>query len=61
MFGLSVGAILELAAAIALIVIGVLQYRKRDREGARTGSQAAVLLFLVAAIMIMHALYGFES
>ena len=60
MSGVSVGTILELAVAGLLIGVGVLQYRKRDAEGARTGSQAAVILFAIAAILIIHALVGFE-
>ena len=57
---LSVGTILELIVAGALIVVGVFQYRKRANDGSRTGSQAAVILFVIAAIMIIHALFGLE-
>jgi len=50
---------IELAAAIALIVAGVLLYRRRDRADTY-GSQGAVILFVVAAIMGIHALGGLD-
>ena len=48
--------IIELVAAAALIVLGVLQYRRRSAEGEQYGSQSAVLLFVAAALMLVHAL-----
>ena len=51
---MTTGAILEVLAALALIGVGVWQYRKRIVDGSRTGSQGAVFLFLIAAIMLMH-------
>ena len=48
--------IIELVAAAALIVLGVLQYRKRSAEGEQYGSQSAVLLFVAAALVLVHAL-----
>jgi hypothetical protein len=48
--------IIELVAAVALIVLGVLQYRRRSAEGERYGSQSAVLLFVAAALVLVHAL-----
>ena len=47
--------LLELALALALIVAGVLLYRRRD-PAERYGSQGAVLLFAVGAIVTVHAL-----
>jgi hypothetical protein len=49
------GRIVELAVAVAFLVAGVLLYRRRDRNDAY-GSQGAVLLFVVAAILAIHAL-----
>lgn len=46
--------VIELVAAAALFVVGVLQYRKRSHDGARYGSQSAVLLFIVGAILAIH-------
>ncbi|QIK79040.1 hypothetical protein G7077_09190 [Sphingomonas piscis] len=48
-------ALLELLAGIVIFVAGLWLYRKRGREDGRRGSQTAVLLFAVAAIMIIHA------
>jgi hypothetical protein len=45
----------ELAVAVAFLVAGVLLYRRRDKTDAY-GSQGAVLLFVVAAILAIHAL-----
>ena len=57
---MTTGAIIEVLVALALIGVGVWQYRKRSAEGARYGSQGAVFLFLIAAIMLMHGLGAFE-
>ena len=46
---MSVGAIIEVAVAAALLVAGVISYR-------RGGDQGAVLLFIVAVIMLIHGL-----
>jgi hypothetical protein len=52
----TVQQVIELVAAVALIVLGVLQYRKRSADGAQYGSQSAVLLFLVAVLLAIHGL-----
>ena len=54
--GLSVATILELVAAAALIVGGIWLYRKRGREDPNHGSQSAVLLMAVGAILLVHGL-----
>jgi hypothetical protein len=48
--------ILELALAFALFAAGVVLYRRRAADGERYGSQGAVLLFVVGAIVGIHAL-----
>jgi hypothetical protein len=48
--------IIELVAAAVLIALGVLQYRRRSAEGGQYGSQSAVLLFVAAALVLVHAL-----
>lgn len=53
---MTTGTILELAAAAALIVGGILLYRKRGREDPLHGSQSAVLLMVVGAILAIHGL-----
>ena len=48
---------LEVALAAALIVGGVLLYRRRGPEGqARTGSQTAVILIFIGLILAIHGL-----
>ena len=57
MSGVSVGAIIELAVAAALIIGGVILYRRRGAEGeAKTGSQTAVILMFIGAILAIHGL-----
>jgi len=51
---MSATQILELGVAAALIALGIWQYRKRDSQGARYGSQGAVILFVIAALLIVH-------
>jgi hypothetical protein len=46
---------IELAAAVLLLVAGVFFYRRRDRSDTY-GSQGAVILFVVGAIVAIHAL-----
>jgi hypothetical protein len=56
---MTTGRSIELAAAIVLIVTGVVLYRRRDKSDSY-GSQGAVILFVVAAIMAIHALGGLD-
>ena len=53
----STGSLIELAAAVAIFVVGVWLYRRRDKSDTY-GSQGAVILFVVAAIMGIHAIGG---
>ena len=48
--------LIELAFAAALIVGGILLYRRRGREDPRQGSHAAVILMMIGAIVAIHAL-----
>jgi len=57
---MTVGAMIELAAAVALIGFGVWLYRARKQADRSYGSQGAVLLFVVGAIMALHALGAFN-
>ena len=50
------GSIIEVVAALALFGVGIWQYRRRAQDGSRYGSQGAVILFTVAAIMLIHGL-----
>jgi hypothetical protein len=54
---------IELAAAIIILAAGIWLYRRRGVGGPNDdsyGSQGAVLLFAVAAIMGIHALGGLD-
>lgn len=53
---MTTGRAIELAVAAALLLAGVVIYRRRDRADSY-GSQGAVLLFIVAAIVAIHALH----
>ena len=49
--------IIEVVIAAALIVGGVILYRRRGAEGeAETGSQTAVILLFIGAIVAIHGL-----
>jgi len=48
-------SIIEVAVALALLIAAAWLYRRRS-AGQRYGSQGAVLLLAVAAIMLIHAL-----
>lgn len=52
---LSSGRMVELAAAVLILVAGIFLYR-RPKASDGYGSQGAVILFVVAAIMGLHAL-----
>ena len=46
---------IELAAALVILGVGVWLYRRRDKSDSY-GSQGAVILFVIAVIMAVHAL-----
>ena len=52
--------IIEVLVAAALFALGVWQYRRRSAEDPNHGSQGAVILFVIAAIIAMHGLGLFE-
>ena len=47
---------IEIAVAALLIVGAVVLYRKRGRDDPQHGSQSAVLLLVVGAILMIHGL-----
>ena len=57
---MTAGRMIELAAAVAILVAGVWLYRHNRAVDRGYGSQGAVLLFAVAAIMGVHALGGLD-
>ena len=61
MFGrYSSSALIELAVAVLILAAGVWLYRRPKAEGDSYGSQGAVILFVVAAIMGIHAIGGLK-
>ena len=56
---MSLGRMAELAAAVLILAAGIWFYRRRDKSDSY-GSQGAVILFVVAAIMAIHALGGLD-
>ena len=52
---MSLGRMIELAAAVVILGAGIYFYRRRDKADSY-GSQGAVILFVVAAIMAIHSL-----
>ena len=60
---MTTGRIIELAVAVAILAAGLWLYRRRvatDTGADAYGSQGAVILFVVAAIMGIHALGGLD-
>ena len=59
---MSVPDILKLAAAVLLIVAGILQYRRRSRDPDNRGygSQSGVLLLFIGIILLIYALGGLD-
>ena len=54
--GVPISTIIELAVAAALLVGAVVLYRKRGKADPEHGSQTAVLLLVIGAIMLIHGL-----
>jgi len=57
---MTTGRMIELAVAIIFFVARVWIYRSRRNANEGYGSQGAVLLLVVAAIMAIHALGGLD-
>ena len=53
---MSLGNILELVAAVALIVAAIWLYRRRGRDDPNHGSQTAVLVLVIGVLMLIHGL-----
>ena len=49
------GRLIELIAAVLMLVASIYLYRRRDKSDSY-GSQGAVILLVVAGIMALHAL-----
>ena len=57
---MSLGEMIEIAVGVAMLVAAIWLYRKRAREDANHGSQSAVLLLVVAAILLIHGFGAME-
>ena len=53
---MSVNEALELSFGAALVAGAVVLYRRRGREDTNYGSQTAVLLLFIGAILLIHGL-----
>ena len=51
---------IEIAIGVAMLAAAVWLYRKGAREDGQYGSQGAVLLLIVAAILLIHGFGGFD-
>ena len=52
--------LIELAVALSLMIAAIFLYRKRGKADPRHGSQTAVLMLAIGAIMAIHAVGGLE-
>ena len=57
---MTVVEMIEIAVGVVMLVAAVWLYRKGAREDANHGSQGAVLLLVVAAILLIHGLGGMD-
>jgi hypothetical protein len=57
---MTTGRMIELAAALLILLASIWLYRSRKTADQGYGSQGAVLLLVVAAIMAIHALGGLD-
>jgi hypothetical protein len=57
---MTTGAIIEIAAGAALLVTAVWMYRRRSPEDGQYGSQGAVILLVIAAILLIHGFGGLD-
>ena len=48
--------IIELVAAVGIAAAGVFLYRRPRADGDQYGSQGAVILFVIAAVLAIHGL-----
>ena len=51
---------IELVAALVVLAAGIVFYRRKPEDGSNYGNQGAVILFVIAVIMGIHALGGLD-
>jgi hypothetical protein len=54
------GRMIELVAAVLILVAGVVFYRRKPADGNSYGNQGAVILFVISVIIGIHALGGLD-
>ena len=57
---MTTGRLIELVAAVMFLIAAVWLYRRKVGADAQYGSQGAVLLLVIGAIMAIHALGGLD-
>jgi hypothetical protein len=57
---MTITSMIEFAAAVALVGVGIWLYRRNKAADQGYGSQGAVLLFVIAVIVGLHALGAFN-
>ena len=57
---MTTAAMIEVAVGFALLVGGVVLYRRRGRADPSHGSQTAILMFVAAALLLIHGLGGLD-
>ena len=57
---MSWGAVIEIAIGALLVAAAVWLYRRRSAADGQYGSQGAVILLIVAAIMLIHGFGGLD-
>jgi hypothetical protein len=53
---MTTGGMIEVAAGVVVLGLGIWMYRARKSADQGYGSQGAVILFVVAAILLIHGL-----
>lgn len=57
---MTTGAVIEALVALALIGAGIWLYRRPSPADGRKDTQGAVLLLIIGAIVLIHALGGLD-
>lgn len=57
---MSIGAMIEIAAGVAMVGLAVWLYRRNRAVDQGYGSQGAVLLLIIAAILLIHGFGGLD-
>ena len=57
---MSWGAVAEIAVGLTMLAAAIWLYRRKPADGDRYGSQGAVLLIIVAAILLIHGFGGLD-